>query len=318
MLLEDKIYGNFETTSPVIVELINAGLFQRLKGISQTGIPDDYYHLKGCSRYDHSVGVFILLNRFGASEEEQVAGLLHDVSHTAFSHVIDWIVNDPLNKEDFQDKRHLSVLQKEEISNILKKYGYSPEAIADYHRFGLLEQDIPDLCADRIDYSLRESPLAIARECLPDLVVFNNEIVFSNEPAALAFAGNFLKRQAEHWAGYEAITRYALFSGLLRRAIKNNDIEFDDLLETDYFVIDKIIKTGKNEYLEVLKLLKNKSLDFLPRAAEPIVKKFRYVDPKVRLGNKTMRLSELNEDFKNKLTQTKIFNAQGIRPGILS
>jgi HD superfamily phosphohydrolase len=318
MLIKDKIYGNFETSSPVIIELINAGLFQRLKGINQTGIPNDYYHLKGCSRYDHSVGVFILLNHLGASEEEQVAGLLHDVSHTAFSHVIDWLVNDSSNKEDFQDKRHLSVLQKEEISNILKKYGYSPEIIADYHRFGILEREIPDLCADRIDYSLRESPLTVARESLPNLVVSNNEIVFSNESAALVFADNLLKRQAEHWAGYEAITRYALLSNLLRQAIKNNDIKFDDLLETDNFVIDKIIGTGKKEYLEVLKFLKNKSLDFLPRAIKPIVKKFRYVDPKVLVSGKMTRLSEISTNFKNKLAEAKSLNLQGVRPGMIS
>jgi hypothetical protein len=243
--------------------------------------------------------------------------LLHDVSHTAFSHVIDWVVNDPLNKEDFQDKRHLSILQKKEISNILKKYGYSPETIADYRRFGLLEQGIPDLCADRIDYSLRESPLAIARECLPDLAVFNKEIVFSNEPTALVFADNFLERQTEHWAGYEAMTRYALLSDLLRRAIKNNDIKFDDLLETDDFVINKIIETGKTEYLQVLKLLKNKNLDFLPKAAKPLVKKFRYVDPKILMGDKAMRLSEINEGFKKRLEAVRVLNSQGVRPGIL-
>jgi HD superfamily phosphohydrolase len=31
----------------------------------------------------------LLVRRLGASLEEQIAALLHDVSHTAFSHVID-------------------------------------------------------------------------------------------------------------------------------------------------------------------------------------------------------------------------------------
>lgn len=72
--------------------------------------------------------MYILLNRLGASEEEQVAGLLHDISHTAFSHLIDWVIGDS-SKEDYQDKRHLSVLLENEIAQILSNYGYSSKNI---------------------------------------------------------------------------------------------------------------------------------------------------------------------------------------------
>jgi len=317
MLIHDKIYGRFEITDPIIIELMNTAAFERLKGICQFGIPDKYYNLIGYSRFEHSVGVYIFLNKLGASEEEQVAGLLHDISHTAFSHLVDWVVGDAENKEDFQNKRHLAVLEQSEISNILKKYGFDPKKIADHHRFRLLEQDIPDLCADRIDYVLRESLLDVAKQCLPDLTVFDGQITFLNEQKAVLFADNFLSRQTEHWASYEAVTRYAILSDLLRKAIQRDDILFDDLLKSDDFVINKIIQTKKNEYLNALKLLENKNLNFLPKAEKSLRKKFRYVDPKILIDSKPMRLSEINEDFKKRLEETRILNTRGVRPGIL-
>lgn len=96
MYLEDEIYGKIEVNEPVLVEIINSYELQRLKEISMAG----YY--PGCpefnnpeyNRYNHSVGVLLLLRRYGASLAEQIAGLIHDVSHSAFSHTIDYIKKD--------------------------------------------------------------------------------------------------------------------------------------------------------------------------------------------------------------------------------
>src|SRR5271170_653561 len=85
-------YGTFVVTEPVLLELFDSESLARLKKIHQYGV--NYFVKKGSpwySRYEHSVGVWALLRRFGASLEEQVAGLLHDLSHTVFSHVGDLV-----------------------------------------------------------------------------------------------------------------------------------------------------------------------------------------------------------------------------------
>ena len=43
--------------------------------------------------FEHSLGVYLLLRRLGADRREQVAGLLHDISHTAFSHAVDFLIS---------------------------------------------------------------------------------------------------------------------------------------------------------------------------------------------------------------------------------
>jgi hypothetical protein len=80
MIINDKIYGKVKIEEPVLLKLLKSPSVLRLKNISQFGVPDLYYHFKNYSRYEHSVGVMILLRKLGATLEEQVAGLLHDVS----------------------------------------------------------------------------------------------------------------------------------------------------------------------------------------------------------------------------------------------
>jgi len=315
MIVHDRVYSTFTIDSPIALELIGSKPFQRLKHISQLGLPPKYHHLEGYSRYEHSIGVYHLLRKMGTSEEEQVAGLLHDISHTAFSHLVDLVIGNGLT-EDYQDNRHLSVLQQEDIATVLQNYGFTPEYIADYHRFSLLESEIPDLCADRVDNVLRESPHVIAEKCLPYLQAYNGEIVFSKEENALLFAYNFLDRQENHWAGYEGITRYVLFSDMLKKALTDKTITIDDLHQTDEFVINKIIKSNVKEHREILSLLEQKDLSFLPKANKPTMKKFRYVDPKVMMDGGVAKLSSINRAFFESIERAKKRNLKGTYAGV--
>src|SRR5205807_2656177 len=138
---------------PVLEKLINSPSMQRLKKIKQSGLPKSLYI--EFDRFEHSIGVMLILRILGASLEEQIAGLLHDVSHTAFSHLIDWVMGDTL-KEDFQDKNHKKFIKSSEIPKILERYGFDVKRVIKIKSFPLLEQPSPNLCAYRVDYALRE------------------------------------------------------------------------------------------------------------------------------------------------------------------
>jgi len=91
MQIHDRVYGEVQIDNPVLIELMHSAPLQRLKRINQAGVAQYVLPRKNITRYEHCVGVMILLKRLGASLEEQIAGLLHDVPHTAFSHVIDFV-----------------------------------------------------------------------------------------------------------------------------------------------------------------------------------------------------------------------------------
>jgi uncharacterized protein len=102
MLFEDPVYGKIEVNETVLLELINSKPIQRLKGVLQGGLLYKVKPWKTMTRFDHSVGVMLLLRIKGASLEEQIAGLLHDISHTAFSHAINFVYKS--KDYDFHEK----------------------------------------------------------------------------------------------------------------------------------------------------------------------------------------------------------------------
>ncbi|MFP9052094.1 HD domain-containing protein, partial [Enterococcus faecalis] len=88
MEISDIIYGQHHIDG-VLEELIKSAPVQRLKGIYQGGASFLVNRKWNVTRYEHSIGVMLLIKKLGGTIEEQIAGLLHDVSHTAFSHVVD-------------------------------------------------------------------------------------------------------------------------------------------------------------------------------------------------------------------------------------
>ncbi len=119
----ETFYGTIEVSEPVLLEIIESKPMQRLKGVHQYGISYYTTHREEYNRFDHSVGVFAILRLKGASLHEQIAGLLHDVSHTVFSHAGDYVYNPTTPQESYQDDIHSWFLQKYGIGEILKKHG---------------------------------------------------------------------------------------------------------------------------------------------------------------------------------------------------
>ena len=264
LILNDQIYGSTEIKSPMLTDLLSSPSIQRLKGINQFGIPDQLYYRRNFSRFEHCQGVMLLLKHLGASELEQVAGLLHDASHRAFSHVYDWVTEDHTQQgpkpENTQDNNHQRFLEQTETPNVLTRHGYQLADVTDYHQFTLLESDTPALCADRVDYSLRELPLSTAQEILLGLTTFAGRIVCSNLDTAATFGREFLDLQNNHWGSFEAVTRYTYFSKTLKRAIQIGLITHQDFDLDDQSVLKKLTATSDEEIQQVLTLLKSPNL----------------------------------------------------------
>tara|TARA_Y100000310_G_scaffold345531_1_gene466079 strand:+ start:13664 stop:14632 length:969 start_codon:yes stop_codon:yes gene_type:complete len=312
MEIDDRIYGSFKIDEGGIIDLIYSQELQRLKGISQQGLPQQFYHNDCFNRYEHSVGVMLLLRKLGASVEEQVAGLLHDVSHTAFSHLIDWVVGDP-KTESFQDDNHRKYILSTDLPVILKKFGHSVEDMCNYKKFTLLEQDAPLLCADRVDYTLRELDSDKAKWYVDNLVVHYGRMMFGSKKPAREFAQDYLKLQTEHWAAPESSLRYELFSGLLKDALKGGILCFEDFYQTDQFVVDKLESSANGQTQYVLDLLR-KPLEYIfdPNPQFTLQKKFRFVDPEYLYRGRVFQISSRDREFKKLVDKERKKNKEGL------
>lgn len=310
MNINDNVYGNEEIKEEVLIELIKCKEMQRLKKISQQGLPQEYYHKKINSRFEHSLGVLILLRRMNAGLKEQITGLLHDASHTAFSHVVDWVIGDG-RKEDYQDKAHEEMIKNSEIAKILEKYGINYEDVNKLEMAPLLDMPLPELCADRFDYSIREMVEYLDKEAIDkfvcNLVNLNGRIAFKNKEIGEIFAREYAKCQREHWAGNDARVRYCILSDILRKAIERKYIQFEDFKLTDMEVIRKIKKSKDEELIGKLKLLKSRLEILEDNEGITMPKKFRWLDPFISEDGKN--LSEISKSYKDFIENEKIVSA---------
>ena len=158
MKISDKIYGRSEIYDPLAITIINSPTLQRLKGINQWGYTKALYNNVAVNRFDHSVGVYLLLQKYNATREEQIAGLIHDISHSAFSHTIDFLLKESSTKNmSHQDNIFNDYLFNTNIPQLIANYNIDIHKVLDTKTHPLLEKPQPELCADRIDYLLRDA-----------------------------------------------------------------------------------------------------------------------------------------------------------------
>ena len=150
----DPVYGEVRFTEPLLVDLYNSDAVQRLSHVFQGGITAFIKPERRTTRLDHSRGVAALLRRLGADVYEQAAGLVHDVPHTALSHVVDFVF--PNREHDYHEVHRDQVIEASDLPKIVSGHGLDWHWLTDTEHFSLLEQPLPRLCADRLDYFLRD------------------------------------------------------------------------------------------------------------------------------------------------------------------
>jgi uncharacterized protein len=307
----DRVYGEFEIDEPVILNLVENYAIQRLKGIDQAGYypmwigPDDGISELDHSRFAHSMGVFLLLRQFNASIEEQIAGLIHDVSHSAFSHCIDYVLDVGSEQEhNHQDNVFKEFFNKTELPEILNKYGIDPDYILDEDNFPLEERELPDLCADRIDYSLRTAVLfgelsdEDRKYLLNNLTVENNYWLFKDYSSAERYAELFLELNTDYYAAIKSAIMFRTVGDCMRYALKKGYIIEEDLYKNDKFVLDKIRKFMKQD--RKLESLFNRMNNNTVVRNDPdnydaaVFCKSRVVDPLFKSNGQLKRVSEGN------------------------
>ena len=158
--------------SEVEKEVIDTGVFQRLRRIRQLAGAHLVYPSAQHSRFEHSLGTMHVAGYAGETlvakgyldDEDKVqklrlAALLHDIGHGPFSHLFEEVLE--LRHGTSHEDVGKRVISKSEISDILKKHGYNPSDICKLS-FGeskikfLNEIIAGGLSADLMDYLSRD------------------------------------------------------------------------------------------------------------------------------------------------------------------
>jgi len=304
MFYTDPVYGINKIDEPVLLELIESNGVQRLHGIMQHGVSALVGVTRKTSRFEHSMGVMLLVRKFGASLEEQIAALLHDVSHTAFSHVIDYVFGEYQTQGYHEEHKHIHI-SRTDIPEVLKKNGYNWIDFVDEEKFTLLEQDIPHLCADRLDYFLRDArDLGLASDdeisdVLAKLTVFQRKIVINDFDVAKWLGYTFIKADQASWANFREVGLYELAARAIRRGLEIGVLTEDDIWGVDLPAWEKLGASTDPELQHHFKRV-NPKTQFVWDDENPefrISTKLRSIDPDVLLSNRVIPLSSLDLDF---------------------
>lgn len=306
----DPLYGEY-TLENVLVDLINSSLVQRLKRIHQGGASYLVNPKWNVTRYEHSIGVMLLIRKLGGSLEEQIAGLLHDVSHTAFSHVIDLSLG--LGNEDYHDKIFSKVIFNSEIPHILQKYNYNITELL-FQKWPLLDMEAPFLSVDRIDYTLRDMytyqniSLKQCHNFIDSLIVKETYIICTSLSQCIWFVRVYKKEVIDFFYDPLNVYAYELLSTTLKIGLEKKIITYDDLLKTDDDII-LLLSSSKNDDIQCLLKKLNKKVLIIHDSINFDIhqkKKIRIVDPLVLIDNEvniashfSPEISETNDSILN-------------------
>ncbi|HEU4714219.1 MAG TPA: HD domain-containing protein [Pyrinomonadaceae bacterium] len=167
----------------LMMRLIDAAEFQRLRRIKQLGLGLYTYQGAEHSRFTHSLGAFHLMTRvldrlserYDINPADRVAAraaaLLHDVGHGSFSHVMEKVLN--FHHEHWTVQVILS--DDSEIGSLLRSHSADlPRKVASiiegkFQPSALGQLVSSQLDVDRMDYLLRDSLMTGAKYGIYDL-----------------------------------------------------------------------------------------------------------------------------------------------------
>jgi uncharacterized protein len=322
-MIINSLYGRDEIHEPVLITLIKSPMMERIKKIRQYGVAHYVTPLPEFTRFEHCVRVMLLTRRFGGSLGEQIAALLHDVSHTAFSHVADYVFKSGDGKTSYQDDMHEWFVETTGINALLAQYGFAGICSEEHkHAFRILEQELPDLCTDRIDYicygGLIENCLTQDEvdTIIRDLCFENGRWFFVSERAALLYASTSLYLTEHTFGSRINFFTYRQAAKALKRALEINLITKDEF----FFSVDDDIwqKLGASDDL-VIRTAVDAVIhcDVHCVAGTPesydmfVIGKFRGVNPWIKTSDGFTRLTEINDAYAREYMRVKECIAAG-------
>lgn len=312
-----QTYLQGEEFPEFINPFLQSRALQRLTDISQscwTGYNQFLKYDISVSRLDHSVWVALIIWHFTHDIKQTLAWLFHDVSHTVFSHVGDFLLWDAENQES-AEMYITKILQNDVvIMQELENLWIKLEEVDDYTKYTIADNPGPKLSADRLEYSLW-TPYAVGTRTLEEInTIFINltvhknetwedEIGFIDQQIAIDFALLSVENDESIYSSYESTVWQSFLAFILDNMIKENLLRMDELYtlqEKD--VIERLKASPKTkEMREFFVKLNTYKIDRYPRKRDLFTcsskSKKRRIDPLTQTQDWLQRVSAINNNF---------------------
>ena len=205
--------------------------------------------LKPYSRFEHSLGAALIVWNFTGSVKQSVAALFHDIGTPCFAHSIDFMLGDYKNQEATEAGTRSAIEQSSQIVSILEHLGLEVDQVCNCHIYPVADSPAPCLCADRLEYSLRNMVnykvcgQKEAQLLYEDVVLTYNEygfeeFAFRTFKSGQTFAFNALRCSHVYACAEDRYTMQIL-SELVAKAIEKNVVSEQDLYNLGEDVVTK-------------------------------------------------------------------------------
>ncbi len=320
----DTLYGPVPVEHPVILDIIASKAFQRLRHIRQYGHYYYVFNQAELSRYDHSLGVWALVTLQGCSLREQVAALLHDISHTIFSHLGDWLFDYIHAEMGYADSIQEQFLYQNGLAEILHKHGLSVGDICPFNgnRFPALEQSCPEVCADRMDNNIQTAfhhgiiSQEEAREAAHTLSFVDGRWISSSPLLIKKICENALFMNRELWSSVPGYVSSAGLAAAIHRGVEIGILSVEDIhFGTDHNIW-QVLKSSSDPFIQTSFLQIETpdpyySLANIPiENSQKIYLKFRGVDPWVLVDNECLRLTAYDTEYQQAFEKDRLYFAE--------
>lgn len=274
------LYGPIKVT-PKIAQLLESPLVRRLDAIRQNGVAYLIDPRQSTTRYEHSIGVMSLAQLLGADEAGQIAALLHDISHTAFSHLADLVFTHKM--QDYHEVMRERFLLSDLAQETLVALGLNENELSS-HQVALIKG--AGVNADRLDYCIRDL-LATNRIFQPEYAAIVHNLVIDStgairckdlDTARLLFR-KFIEVNKEVYFDERVEAASLAMAVILQRMLKDDLLTDEDFFRTDEYLLQKIAQGPYKEAFSHVGPNMKFSRSKLPTNLPPVVRKLRSLDP---------------------------------------
>lgn len=320
-----SLYGTVKIDTPLVEQILRSAPFNRLRFIDNAG-PSFYFRsLPPYSLFDHAVGVYVILKRFGRPLEEQIAGLLEPIAHSVFSHQGTSYLRVQGSRQPYYLGGQKAFLKQTGLEKILNQSGLSGVSIDSTHpNFKALSKNPPDLSVLEIEMTLRLgfSYQLLTRpeisKIIEDLRFEQDQWFFVSQESAKKFANLSLYFAEHYWGAPITAVINKWVAEAIQRAVALKLLD------------PQILRFGQDQ--EVLKLLisfqdpiiRGRLLQcrqpfrfYKAVTQEPYDEffklEFRGLDPFVQVDGKLQRLSALDKEFKQEFQELEEVFKKGIK-----